>query len=475
MTKLARRRGLIWALLMTLALTGTAAASGQSERLLVGAYYYIWYPNNFRHGYLREKLRPVQDITLGQYSSQDPETARRHIAWASRYGIDFFAVDWWPTRPAQNQALSLGLLQAPNLGDIKFCIFHETWDLVFRPHDGHSVFGGEATERFREDIRNIAAAFFDHPNYLKIDGRPVIILYLTRTFSGLYAEAMDLMRRDLIAMGYNPYVIADEVYWEVISTSTDRLVEEPQPDRMRLFDALTAYNMHDEQLKDEHRGYAAGNSYLADVADKYREYYDAARALGIAFAPGVLPGFNDRGPRLGYDHFVTPRRMYHDAPEGSFYEQSIDQTVTPFLDPNLNMALITSWNEWNEDTSIEPVDVSPASSRDETSSMRFTQGFNYAGYGTAYLEITRDKFRAVHGRLARADGLPADGREVCAWNQDEMLECNRTDQEGWYTLSRLHLPPGEYQVGAVGGAESKPVTVLAERSARLDLVWPEAP
>ena len=52
--------------------------------------------------------------------------------------------------------------------------------------------------------------------------------------------------------------------------------------------------------------------------------------------------------------------------------------------------MITSWNEWNEDTAIEPVAAAPATTNDRRGGF-FTQGYPYEGYGTTYLDIVRDK------------------------------------------------------------------------------------
>ena len=60
--------GLLAALLMA-AFFLAGCSDGKTvkgDRYLVGAYYYYWYPNNFRQGYLRGKLKPPQVPVLGQ-------------------------------------------------------------------------------------------------------------------------------------------------------------------------------------------------------------------------------------------------------------------------------------------------------------------------------------------------------------------------------------------------------------------------
>jgi len=53
--------------------------------------------------------------------------------------------------------------------------------------------------------------------------------------------------------------------------------------------------------------------------------------------------------------------------------------------------MITSWNEWHEDTQIEPVVVAPATNKDNSSSGQdYTAGVEYEGYGLRYLDILKE-------------------------------------------------------------------------------------
>ena len=59
----------------------------------------------------------------------------------------------------------------------------------------------------------IAHRYFGHPSYLRVAGRPVIILYLTRTATGRFTEAMRRFRLRMAELGVDPYVIGDEIFW----------------------------------------------------------------------------------------------------------------------------------------------------------------------------------------------------------------------------------------------------------------------
>lgn len=421
----------------------------QTEQYLVGAYYYLWFPGNFRHGYLRKYLDPPQQPALGLYASTHAAVAEQHIAWAAPHGVDFFAIDWWPTRPEQNAALAEGFLRARNVGDIKFCLFYETWALGFDKDLGCTSFDGEKRKRLVADLVALGDRFFDHPSYLKVGGRPVLMLYLTRTFAGDFAGALREARREWKKRGHDVFLVGDEIFWSVTPVKKGRphpLVQAPQEKRLLCFDAITSYNLY-ENARPEHAGYGARSRFIADAAALYEDYRRAGGGR-VCLVPGVIPGYNDRGVRRGLDHFVIPRAWDQDGAEGSFLSRAFEKLAMPLADPRLNMIMVTSWNEWNEDTAIEPLaDAAPTRVDGSTEKDFFTRGYAYAGHGLAYLRTIRDQVVAVSGSVERPDGTPAAGAEVLAWSCGAVAARATARSDGSFRLSRLHLPPGLYEVG----------------------------
>ncbi|HEX9202383.1 MAG TPA: hypothetical protein VF964_00350, partial [Vicinamibacteria bacterium] len=151
---------------------GSEPTPPPDSKMMVGAHYYLWFPARFAQGmYLRGKLRPPQPPLLGEYSSASPAVAEQHIAWASKFGIDFFTLDWWPSDPDVNARIDQAFLAARNIGLIRFCIFYELGDLGF---DGRAftVFEEATVERFLADMQEIARRYFGHPRYLRARLRP---------------------------------------------------------------------------------------------------------------------------------------------------------------------------------------------------------------------------------------------------------------------------------------------------------------
>ncbi len=106
--------------------TSEPALPKWSQHYLIGAYYYLWYPENWRDGYVNGLLTPPQLPALGEYNSSDLKTIEQHISWSSHYGVNFWAISWWPDHPELDRIIRHKILRAKNIDDIKFCIFYET-------------------------------------------------------------------------------------------------------------------------------------------------------------------------------------------------------------------------------------------------------------------------------------------------------------------------------------------------------------
>lgn len=53
--------------------------------------------------------------------------------------------------------------------------------------------------------------------------------------------------------------------------------------------------------------------------------------------------------------------------------------------------MITSWNEWHEDTEIEPTILTQPTNTDSSpTSKQYTLGYTFKGYGQDFLNLTRD-------------------------------------------------------------------------------------
>lgn len=306
--------------------------------MLVGAHYYPWY-SPYRHwseGYTNKPTR-------GLYDSRNKDIINEHIDEATGHGIDFFNISWWGPNSWEDITIRDFFLAADLINEIKFSIFYETLGTL--KWTGVDFDDRANINRLIADFKYIAEEYFDHPSYLKIDGRPVVSIYLTRIFSGDIESAISELRTEMNTLGYDIFILADEVYWQ--SPDTER-----QKNRTRLYDGVFSYNMHaSEPNIDE--------GFVNQALQKFMEWKASADELSIEFVPNVLPSF-DASNLSDPNPYIISRTIEKFF---SFLEGSLDMLSTN------RMILITSYNEWHEGTEIE--------SSEE--------------YGTSYLQIVKEK------------------------------------------------------------------------------------
>ena len=417
---------LVVSVLITAGLVAVPAPAGArtvQQHPLVGAYYYLWNPGNFSGGTLRAHLVPPQTPAASLVDSSDPRTATRDIANARQAGIDFFAVDWWPFDPGssgrdyrQADAAMRDFLAAPDLRRIKFAMFYETWNLGFQPLRESTPVTFRMELHFDADMLHFAEAYFHNPSYLRVDGRPVVFLYLTRTLTGDVAGMIRGAREVLRARGFDPYFIGDEVYWrvtpETLSPAGPVLTTTPQVDRIEQFDAVTSYTLYYGDREPAFGPVADSSGYPSTtrIAEDQRFLLTAYRnATGgrVPVVPDVAPGFNDRGFRLLTNHPAEPRQWLPGDGPASTLDHLFRCVAIPELDPALPMVMVTSWDDWNEDTGIEPIGGVATRADDSPSGDAYTQGYTYGGEGPAAVRTVRRDV-AVLDRTAAADSTARD-------------------------------------------------------------------
>lgn len=333
--------------------------------ITVGAYYYPWHYSHFQvniDGYIRKELEPRQEIRLGEYDDRVPAVIQQHLEWSKRANIGVWVTSWWGPNSGEDSTLREVILD-PNkvtLGDHKFALLYETTGRI-RESEGYDV-----NARLPDDFDYICKEqkYFDHPSYYRINGRPVLVIYLTRLLDGkeLLDDVIPLIRERCPSV----YIVGDQVWGS------------PPAKTLDLLDSVTNYDIYGNMGRPRYARQEGVDRYYRR-ARGWKEY---AAFHNSTFVPSVAPGYNDRGVRLQNENPALSRRLDEDSKEGSLFAAQISAAVQ-LLDPEAdNFLLVNSFNEWHEDTQIEPCDGKTA-----TEPFVMTQGLEYKGYGTLYLDI----------------------------------------------------------------------------------------
>jgi glycoprotein endo-alpha-1,2-mannosidase len=348
-------RGRARRLTLVLAVAAAALAAAGTARaapLTVAAYYYPWYaPDGARwhDGFVRSGIDPP---LLGEYASSDPAVVAQHFAWAHEYGVGAFFSSWDGAGSFSDRTLDGSLFLSPARGATQLAVLYESLARFPLGPDARIHLDAAGAARMVDDFDYLARTYFSRPGYLRVDGRPLVVIYASRIYRGPLADAIAGIRADVESVtGVDPYLVGDEVDWD----------NPPDPARICLFDAITGYTAYSRTQAPT----LTGAAFLTAARERTQLFAAVARREGVAFVPDALPGYDDLGERPAEGHHVLPRELGGD-PAGLFAEELT--AAAPLVDERLGLLAVTSWNEWGEDTQIEPSQ----------------------GYGTSFLERLRD-------------------------------------------------------------------------------------
>jgi hypothetical protein len=267
--------------------------AGQLADVPLLAYYYIWYETA---SWDRAK---TDEPLLGRYTSDDEAVMRRHIGWAKAAGIDGFLVGWKSTALLDKRLRRL--VAIANELDFHLGIVYQALDFEREPLE---------PERIAEDLDWFSAEFADAPAF-GLWEKPLVIWSGTWRFTEAQVEEVAARRRERLL------ILGSERDTEGI----ERLAG--------LVDGEAYY-------------WASANPYThPGYEDRLLEMARATREAGGRWLAPAAPGFDAR--LLGGTSVV-------DREGGGTLRRELDAAMATIPDA---VGLI-SWNEFSENTHVEP-------------------------------------------------------------------------------------------------------------------------
>lgn len=341
---------------------------------ITGVYYYPWYiPEQDHHPwpgeYVRDYFLPKQPPVLGEYSSAATSTIRQHLQWMSSSGIDYLVSSWWGPESLEDVVLKSKILPEISSTAVKFSVYYES--AILGLEQGKIEMTSLAKQSFIQHFEYLANIYFKQPNYLTMEGKPVVFIYLAHIYSGAYAQAYQEMRSLLKAKGIELFLIGDVNIYDPVDEA-----------HTAVLDGLSPYI----PLQSLPQGkYPNDIDFLNTLAMAHNRLQTELKQKNKLYVPNVFPGFNNLGVK---GEILFPRQLSAQATLSSLYENMIKVT-RPFIDTDKKMVMITSWNEWHEDSQIEPTVITANTNKDNSSSGNsYTRGFSYGGYGPTFLDLT---------------------------------------------------------------------------------------
>jgi hypothetical protein len=299
------------------------------ENRLVLAHYFAWYDGDgWNDCNISAGDKPVQP-----YDSNDPVAIAKHIQLAQAIGLNGFTLHWFAPGDRTDQNFNTLLNQAYGTNFAATVVFsHHIWHGLSRP----------TSQNISEALTYLMTQYSQHPNFLRVDGQPVIF------FTDIYRAPANALQ-----------------FWASVRDQVDParqtlwIAEGLDPAYLNVFDGLYVFKIshadypHDYEKSSRWAGWVRAS-----------EAQTGQPKLWIAT---ISPGWDDLRSDCKPDVRVDNRPHRLDRANGAIYQA----TFQAALASNPDWLILSSFNEWVEGSYIEPSEQ----------------------YGDTYLQLTGDFVR----------------------------------------------------------------------------------
>jgi len=308
---------------------------------------------------------------LGFYDLRLPEIQKRQVELAKKYGIFGFCFYyyWFGGKRLLDLPLKQ-FLKNPEL-DLSFCLCwaNENWTRRWDggEADSHVLIGQKHSDADDEAVIRDLIRFLRHPSYIKVDGKPVVLVYRVDRFPDSRRTA-EVWREACRREGLGEIQLVRVDSFESAITTV--------PPAEQGFDAAVEFLPHHVSVPMKDRVKLLNPAFTGRVED-----YEALALRGADYKEARYPHYRGIVPR--WDN--TPRRQdepitFARSTPGA-YQAWLEELLRYTREQNVGdarLVFVNAWNEWAEGAHLEPD----------------------RKYGRAYLEATRN---AAAAHLVRAE------------------------------------------------------------------------
>ena len=300
----------------------------------------------------------------GYEDEADPRVMERQIDAAVSHGVNVFIYDWYwyDRRPFLECCLNDGFLGASNRSRMKFYLMwanHDadmTWDRRNSFMDTVIWEGSQPPEQFKTVVNRVITRYFSQPEYYKIDGKPVFMIYdvenLIMGLGGLESTRrwLDWFREETVKAGF-PGLELQMTFWSeralnVSGVDGNRTGSPYEVIEALDFDSITHYQFVHFTPLYHSRPYS-------EALELYKEELRKIDGNGLVCYTHVSIGW-DNNPRFINGNLA----VITDNPPSEFRKGL--ELAWEYLEKHperQKLITVNSWNEWTESSELLPNDV----------------------------------------------------------------------------------------------------------------------
>lgn len=301
----------------------------------------------------------------GYQNEADPRVMEEQIRQATAHGVNVFIYDWYwyDNRPFLENCLNDGFLKAENRNDMKFYLMwanHDAcnlWNIDLSDDFGSTVIwdGKVRRDAFEAVADRVIEKYFKQPNYYKIDGCPVFMIYdVKNLISGLGGveetrEAIEWFRKRTKAAGF-PNLHLQITIWRETSVNLSGVDANMRGSTKDIVRILGADSVSHYQFV-----------HFAGIDRDYCEILETVKAewaridseYSVPYFPHISCGW-DNNPR--FKRF-RPGIVKGNTPENVEKGFRMAKEYIDAHPDRVPLVTVNSWNEWTETSYLEPDDL----------------------------------------------------------------------------------------------------------------------
>jgi len=289
--------------------------------------------------------QPRVPADLGYYDLRIADVMDQQAELAKRYGLFGFCFYYYWFAGRRMLELPIERLLTTNRPDVPFCLCwaNENWTRRWDGQDNEVLMAQYHSYEDDEGVIQDLIRFMRHPNYIRVNGRPLLLVYRVALFPD-FARTAEHWRATCRRVGLG------EIYLAFVE-SFDMNAQPVDPARYGCDAAVEfpPHGMGDPKPLDVQILNPAFQGVVNDYREVALRYCQRPAASHVRFR-GLMPGWDNTARRQDLSYCFE-----HSTP-GAFQawaEHAIEETRTTKSGEE-RIVFVNAWNEWAEGAYLEP-------------------------------------------------------------------------------------------------------------------------
>lgn len=290
--------------------------------------------------------QPRLPADLGYYDLRVPEVMEEQTKLAKRYGIDAFCYYYYWFAGKRLLERPLEAMLETNTPNFPFCLCwaNEDWTRRWESKENNVLMAQNHTEEDDIAVINDLCRYFKSPSYLKVNNKPLLLVYRVDHFPN-FKRTAEIWRDVCLRNGIGEiYLAMVESYQFGVTNVSPKVYG---------CDAAVEFPPHHEVKKHLTHQLNKLNPEFSGVVLDYKE-------IIIDYCTKGYPNYpRFSGVTMGWDNTARKQNhslCYHNATPGAFQvwlENAIETAKQQFVGDE-RLVFVNAWNEWAEGAYLEP-------------------------------------------------------------------------------------------------------------------------